>query len=321
MRRALPRWAWTLLQLGITLALLAVLWQAADGRAALAALAGAKPLWLALAVAALTAQTLLAALRWQVTAAQLGLHLRPVRAIREYYLAQIVNQALPGGVLGDAGRAYRARAEAGLWASGQSVIFERLAGQCALFATLAVAFAATWAVPGGLDWPAWLAGAVGGCLALGGALALGAALAARRTSALGRVLRRLAHALAARNVLPRQIALSLGTTLCNLAAFAFCARAVGLTLPLPAIAALVPLILLAMLIPLAISGWGLREGTAAALLPLAGASASDALASSVAFGLAFFAATVPGLALLWWAPDEWTRGAGGACPPAPRAAD
>jgi hypothetical protein len=60
--------------------------------------------------------------------------------VREYYLAQIVNQSLPGGMIGDAGRAVRARAQAGLLAAGQAVVFERLAGQIAMFLALAVAF-------------------------------------------------------------------------------------------------------------------------------------------------------------------------------------
>ncbi|MEM7718492.1 MAG: UPF0104 family protein, partial [Pseudomonadota bacterium] len=48
-------------------------------------------------------------------------------------------------------------------------------------------------------------------------------------------------------------------------------------------------------IPVSISGWGFREGAAAALFPLAGASASDGLASSVAFGLTFLVVALPGV--------------------------
>jgi hypothetical protein len=58
-----------------------------------------------------------------------------------------------------------------------------------------------------------------------------------------------------------------------------------------------------MLIPLSISGWGFREGAAAALLPLAGATASGGLASSVAFGLTFIAAVLPGLVFVWLKPQ------------------
>ena len=87
--------------------------------------------------------------------------------------------------------------------------------------------------------------------------------------------------------------------LAALAAFAFSALAVGLSLPFGAVVALVPLILLTMLIPITISGWGLREAAAAALLPLAGAAVSESLAASVLFGLLGLAAVLPGAAVVW----------------------
>jgi uncharacterized membrane protein YbhN (UPF0104 family) len=281
--------------------LLVLLWQVADGPAAARLLAAADPAWLAAAAAALTAQTLLSALRWRLVAAQLGIRLGLREAVAEYYLSQAVNQALPGGMAGDAGRAFRSRGEAGLLASGQAVVFERLAGQVAMFAVLAVAFATTLAVPGGLDWPGWLLAPVAALLAAGAALP-GAVLLAVRVlpGSLGagaaRVARAAGRALFAPGIRLRQIGLSLGTALCNIAAFACAAAAVGASLPLPAALALVPLVLLAMVVPLGFGGWGLREGAAAALLPLAGTAPSEALAASVAFGLVFLGASVPGLA-------------------------
>ena len=122
------------LRLAVTAIILVMLWQAVDGPAAIALLLQADPILLALAVLALTAQTVLSALRWRLTARALGQIIPVGRALREYYLSQIVNQSLPGGVVGDAGRAVRARHEAGLKRAGQAVLFERLAGQLALFA-------------------------------------------------------------------------------------------------------------------------------------------------------------------------------------------
>ena len=95
------------------------------------------------------------------------------------------------------------------------------------------------------------------------------------------------------------MALSAGTTACILVAFWASAAAVGLSLSFAAVVTLVPLILLAMLIPITISGWGLREGAAAALLPLAGATVSESLAASVVFGLVGLIAVLPGFATLW----------------------
>ena len=148
-------------QLAVAIVLLALLWQAADGPAAARSLIAAEWSWLGLAFAALTLQTILSALRWQLTARQLGMVFSAGHAVREYYLAQVVNQSLPGGMIGDAGRAYRAREQAGLLASGQAVVIERLVGQTAMFLTMAVAFLLTYLIPGGFDWPRWLAAPVG----------------------------------------------------------------------------------------------------------------------------------------------------------------
>jgi hypothetical protein len=64
------------------------------------------------------------------------------------------------------------------------------------------------------------------------------------------------------------------------------------------------MILLAMLIPLTIGGWGLREGAAAWLFPLAGATAAEGLAASVAFGLVFLCVALPGLFFIAGARDK-----------------
>jgi uncharacterized membrane protein YbhN (UPF0104 family) len=224
-------------------------------------------------------------------------------------------------MIGDAGRAVRSRGQAGLVAAGQAVVFERLAGQVAMFATMAVAFVVTLLVPGGLDWPAWLATPVAVLVAVGVCLPALTVATAFVPGAVGRTVRQmrsvLHRALTVRSALPGQIVLSLGTTLCNLAAFAFCARAIGLDLGLAAVTALVPLILFTMLIPISVSGWGLREGAAAAILPVAGATASQGLAASVAFGLAFVAAVLPGFLLLWRRPQARAHESGQVSPQRP----
>lgn len=295
-------------QIAVAVALLAWLWRAADGAEAVRHLTAADPFWLVAALGALSLQTILSALRWRLTAAQLGIAIGRGTAIREYYLSQIVNQALPGGVLGDAGRAVRARAQAGLVASGQAVVFERLAGQIAIFALLVAGFLGTLIIPGGLDWPGWLLGPVAGLVAAGLFLPFALWLVARiAPGRIGRALsgagRAFLRALAAPDVRLRQIALSLGTALANVAAFAFCAQAVGAPLPVSAALALVPLILFTMLIPITISGWGLREGAAVAILPIVGITAAQGMAASVAFGLAFLVASLPGVAVLVTSPD------------------
>jgi uncharacterized membrane protein YbhN (UPF0104 family) len=291
------------LQIGLAVALLALVWRLADGPEAARRLGAAHPGWLAAALAALTLQTALSALRWRLTAGRFGIRMTRRAALSEYYLSLIVNQTFPGGVLGDAARAMRARAQAGLLASGQAVAFERLAGQIALLCVFAVAFLLTLAAPGGLEWPGWLLGPaivlMLSALVLPAALALAARYVPGRAGrALAEALRAAHRALAAPEVRWRQIGLSVGTALCNVAAFAFCARAIGAGLSPSAALALTPLILFAMLIPLTVSGWGLREGSAATLFPLAGATAAEGLAASVAFGLVFLLSALPAIGLI-----------------------
>jgi len=294
-------WKWSL-KAGLTLASLALIWRHADGAAALRQLAAAHPAWIFTSLALLTLQTFLSALRWRLTAQQLGIRLQRRVAVREYYLSQIVNQLLPGGVIGDAGRAVRARDAAGLVASGQAVLFERLAGQLALLALFSAAVIGNWLTPGGFPVPAALLLALL-FLAAGAGLVLGIALAAPRLES--RLARGLwsaggafGRSVLAPEVRRRQLLMSLGTALCNIAAFACCAAAVDAPLAPPAALVLVPLILFSMLIPLTVSGWGLREGAAAALFPLAGATGAEGLAASLAFGIAVLVAASPGLITL-----------------------
>lgn len=301
------RWLLLSIQSIVTVGLLALLWQVADGGAALAALASADPWWMLAAVLALTLHTLLAAERWRLTADALGLPLTRRLAVREYYLAQLVNSTVPGGVVGDAGRAVRSRGPAGLAVAAQAVVVERFAGQVALLATMAIAVTTVVVVPGGLTPPtevvvlAAIIAAVGAAvIGLVVATTFGARLLPGRAGARAAELgRSSAVALVGRRVVGAQLGLSAGTTASILAAFAFSALSVGAPLPFAAVVALVPLVLLTMLVPVTISGWGLREGAAAALLPVAGIAASDALAASIVFGLLGLVAVLPGLLGIW----------------------
>ncbi len=293
-----------LTQIAILLALAVLLWIAADGRAALSRLQDAHLGWLVGAGAVLALQTILSAQRWRVTAAQLGLHISAGAALREYYLAQVVNQSLPGGVVGDANRAVRSRSEVGLVVAAQAVLFERLAGQLGLIAVLVTGLSVSVAMPGVLVWPQWLATPVIVVLCL---LAVAGGLIAMVPG-----LRRGGQAFWAtvwtRNIRLQQVALSLGTALCNVAAFALCAVALNVAMPWVAVAALVPLILFAMVLPVSIGGWGVREGAAALLFPVMGATSAEGLATSVAFGLVFLVTILPGVIAPLFASNKHQKG-------------
>lgn len=286
----------------VPIVLLAAAWRIVDGPAALDRLARAEPGWLAAAFLAAHVQIVLSALRWRLTAARLGVAIPARRAIADYYLAQLLNQTLPGGVVGDVARAVRTRAGADLVRAGQAVVIERMAGQIALGLVTATGLVVAVAVPGGIVLPAVggddLAQGVAAAIAVAAALALGLLAVRRLRRAVASFLDATRRALLAPGVWQRQLALGLSIVAANLATFAFAARATGTDLPLEGVLVLVPLVLTAMLLPLSVGGWGFREGAAAALFPLVGAAASAGLAASIAFGLVVLAAALPGLAVL-----------------------
>ncbi len=297
-----------LVRICVTIGLLVLIWQAVDGPAAFSLLVEASPVWLIAAIFVLTAQTFFSALRWRVTAHALGQFIPFGRAVREYYLSQLVNQSLPGGVLGDAGRAVRARHDVGLRTSGQAVVFERLAGQVVLFLVTLGAIIGVAVMPGGIVLPDWVPQLV--AAALLGMMLLAAILwfVGKGGHAVAGQIRNWSHAFRVAvlhpRVLPQQIMLSLATTVLNLLAFAMCARAVGTDLPLVSIMIIVPLILFTMLVPVSVSGWGLREGAASVLFPVIGAAATQGFAASVAFGLVFMVSVLPAIPFLLISPDR-----------------
>jgi glycosyltransferase 2 family protein len=184
-------------------------------------------------------------------------------------------------VLGDLGRILRSRS-LGWQGATASVLIERLAGQVAL-GLVALASLGLWLGAKGL--------ALGGL----GLLAVLVALwvAPRLRNLFGR-------AWLGREVWGRQLGLTVAILAANLGGFWAAAHSVGVVLDPVATVALVPLTLLAMLIPLTINGWGVREGIAAALWPLWGIAAAQAVAASVAFGLACMGAALIGLLPWLW---------------------
>lgn len=293
------RWLRRSLQVVVPIVVLGLLWNIADGPGALALLKNPDWRWLTLAFVAVNLQTVVSAWRWRRVALRLGLVIPPRQAMSEYYLAQIVNQSLPGGMVGDAARAVRARHGAGLGTAIRAVVIERMAGQIALFAALIVAFVVALIVPGGLvlepDPFHLLFGFVAALLV---AVALFAATRRWRWEWSSHLLAASHRSLVAKGAWLEQSALGLVIVTLNLSSFTLCALATGTVLNAEAVLVLVPLILSAMLIPATIAGWGFREGAAAALFPLAGASASAGFATSVAFGLVVLAASLPGLPVL-----------------------
>lgn len=281
------------LRLLLPLVLIGLCLWLSDGRDALQRLSDLSPGWALATLVLLNAVTLLSALRWRRTAGALGLGMPRGRAVREYYMAQFVNQTLPGGVLGDAARAARSRQNGPMSRAAQAVVLERAAGQAGMAVValsgigILLAGAGRPAPDAGLAATLWVPGAVLAFL-LGALLLLLASRggrthgwrAAARTALLGQW--------------PAQMALSLVIAVLTVAAFVTAARASGSLLPAGKAALVVPLILTAMLLPASVAGWGWREGAAAALFPLAGLSAEAGLAASIAYGLISLLSALPG---------------------------
>lgn len=250
-------------------------------------------------------QIILSALRWRFTAARLGHEIRVSRAIGEYYLASLLNLVLPGGIGGDAVRTVRAHAsakgdpQATPSAILRAVVLERLAGQVAFFA-FTVAGLAAWPllIDAGLPPGAFATLALVLLLMGGGGLAvlgLGRHAPQRlrsRFAGLGPDVRK---AWFARRAWIVQGLASLTIAALYIIAFAVASAAVGAPLPWPAVFAFVPLVLLTMLLPISVGGFGLREGAAAALWPLAGFDAAQGVAAAFLYGLLSLAGSLPGL--------------------------
>lgn len=251
------------------------------------------PAWVAAALLVAQVQIALSALRWQLTARRIGVAFSFRRALSEYYLSGVINMTLPGGVLGDGVRAVRSQETKGLEAAAHAVVIERLAGQVALVAVLSVGLLlsgrSTLQVIGGL---------------LLGLIVVSIFILPRLTQD---VLRRLAPSFIKRFIVSvkrawcgrrnaaTQVFLSFLIVVANLASFALVAAATGVHLGMPEVLYTVPLILLAMLLPFSVAGWGYREGAAAAVFPLVGATAAEGVGASIVFGAVILLANLPGL--------------------------
>lgn len=304
MRRISPIWRW--------LATLLVL-------AGLALFIDLDRLWLELqrlpvvmlvpAVGLIALQVALSAWRWRYTAGRLDLDLPFRQAFLEYYLASFLNQVLPGGVMGDVGRAWRhSRQTVRTREAVHAVMIERLSGQCALL--LLVVWALAWLSMSGQFFQG---GAPNRLLlvTLGAVVIVGAGLIAVRCLMAGSnrvshylrdLVNDLSQSLLGWPALPIQLGTSLLVIASYLALFLLLASEAGYLTTWSSVllvTALCSLLLLSMVVPVTVAGWGVREGAAALLWPLAGLPAEQGVALSVGYGALVLVASLPGLAVLW----------------------
>lgn len=270
-----------------------------DPQAIIAQVHRLSPGWVLLALLISVGQVLLSAWRWQLTARLIQVPMRFGYALREYYLALLVNQLLPGGVLGDAGRAHRhASQSASRGRAWHAVIIERVSGQVALGLLTLVALALSPLWHASLGWSVWLFIGVAGALGTG---LIAAAVGLSRKGAVnlpnwylaaGRDIQR---GLLTTGVWPLQLLSSLTIVLSYGLVMVCAARAIGIELPGLSLLALAPVVLLAMLVPFSVAGWGVREGAAAGVWVWVGLPAAQGVAVSLAYGVIVLLASLPGL--------------------------
>lgn len=212
--------------------------------------------------------------RWRVVMNGAGLPLARTEALAEYYRSTAVNTVLPGGVAGDALRAWRQRTDAPRgWRPGAvSVLADRAAGLCMLLGAAAVVLAPT--AP-----PAVTAVAV--------AVAVVAWVVARPA------LRRLSR---------RDRAAVWGWSALALAAMVALAGVVAVAIGVVGSTGDVAVVAIAMLagmaVPLNIGGWGPREAAGALAALLVGMPPASGVALAAGYGLLVTVSALPGFVML-----------------------
>lgn len=301
MSERVSRWP-SVMRIVVPLCLLGLVFWSLDFHALLETFAGmaARDLLLGTALGLLLVQLqiVLSAWRWHTTATSLGQALSLSDAVREYYLSTLVNQSLPGGVVGDAARVVRSRQQSGIAVAAQSVLIERMAGQVVL-ALLVVVGLIAWpfVVDAARPVGAWtlLASVLVVALLLCTIVFVGQRLTSGRigrfAASLWPALQRAWFANGAWQV---QLLLSLAIVSSYLALFAVAALTLGAPLPWIGLLTIVPLTLLTMLLPISVGGWGVREAAAAILWPIVGLTAESGVATSVLYGLLCLAGSLPG---------------------------
>jgi hypothetical protein len=300
------------LRIVLTVGVLAAVLATAD-LAALGRLLGAAHLgFFAAAVGALLVQGLVLSVRFRAIAGRLGPPIDAMRAVELTFVGLLFNQVLPSAVGGDAVRAWQLRAGGRGWREALSaVLLDRGSGVLVL-AVLAAAAAAVepsgaFASLRGVLFAVAAAGIAAAALLAGIDRLAPLPARARQLLAANGLPAATRVVFATRLVLPAVAWSVVSHLLAALAAY-WLAAALGLEIALGPFVAAALSMLLATMIPLSYAGWGIREAGAVWLFAQLAIPAESALAISMLFGAALFAAALPGAAF-WLAPPRERRNA------------
>lgn len=263
------------------------------------------PLWIGVALALLTLQVGLLAVRWREIAAVSGTHIGLPAITQIAFIANFFNQVLPSTVGGDAARVWLLARKGGGWASATySVLIDRIAGVLVL--ALIVIACLPWTLTLIHDVVARAVLILIGAGAVAGALVfLGIGMAPRRWFNRFMVTRHLAETSRAAWRLCCMPGAALIVTACSITIHVItiivawcCMKAVAAPVGFAPILFLMPPVLLVATVPISIAGWGVRESSMVMAFASAGLSQSDGLMLSILFGATSFAVGALG-GLLW----------------------
>jgi uncharacterized membrane protein YbhN (UPF0104 family) len=265
------------------------------------------PATVAAALGITVVTTVLSAWRWQWVCRRLGEELDLRSAVVGYYRSLLLNQTLPGGVLGDVHRALRHGGSATRGTRARAVAWERFLGQMGLLLVFLALVALPWSVHGEVG-RVLLVPVAASVLAVVACLVVADRLGptARRVRDLVQADLRLlrGHGSAWAPVLA-SVAAAVG----HLALMFLALRVAGVDLSLSAAAPLLTIVLVASSLPTNIAGWGPREGAAAWTFAAAGLEPAAGVTMAALYGVLTLVASAPGALVL--ALDAWPARSGG----------
>jgi uncharacterized membrane protein YbhN (UPF0104 family) len=248
-----------------------------------------------IAVALTGVATLSAVWRWRVVASGFGLELSWMGATAAYYRSQFLNAVLPGGIVGDAHRAYRHGRRAGNVAlAARAVATERIAGQAVQFVIIALVLS-TLGLSSPLRVLAWIVGGAAALLVIAigivATVSRGRRLLRRELELLRQIFGDLRRSL-------KIVASSLFVVASHTSVFVVACVATGVHAPMSELVALALIALTISALPINVGGWGPREGAAASAFAAVGLGAGAGVAASTTFGVLATIAVLPGAVVL-----------------------
>jgi len=285
----------------ISVAILVLIARSIDLSAVLGVVRSMQKDYLLLALVMQLLSAALASYRWYLIMRRLKFGQGPMFYLKSYLKGSFFNQALPGGIGGDAYRVIEtSRLGNGKKAAFYGVLLDRLLGLIGLLLLNLIA---------NIAYPDLLPGPIFHLL---NAIALGGIAAVVVFAMLGKIdkfaefkFTRHLHEISAdlRRVYhdPRAILLhsiiSVLIHFISMLAVYFIGIGVGLNYGLLTFLVLVPPVMLLTIAPISLAGWGVREGGMIGLFLLIGADKTLVLSMSVLYGLILLAASLPGLYL------------------------